>query len=79
MHWFRYIDDIFVIIKEDCVTENLFNELNSIDDYIKFTHETENNGKLNYLNVNITRTENNVFETTVYRKPGSSKEIINSR
>ena len=59
--------------------ENLINELNSIDDNIKFTYEVENIRKLNYMDVNVTRKENNIFETTVCKKPGSSKEIINSR
>ena len=71
VHWFRYVEDIFALIKEDYVVENLINELNSIDN-IKFTYEAENR-KLNYLgvNINITRTENNIFETRIYRKAGS--------
>ena len=36
-------------------------------------------GNKNYLDVNITKTKNNIFETKVYRKPGSGKEIIHSR
>ena len=40
VHWFRYIDDIFATIKEECIIENLINELNSIDN-INFTYETE--------------------------------------
>ena len=50
-----------------------------MDDNIKLTYETENNRKFNYLDVNIRRTEDNIFETTMYRKSGSSKEIINSK
>ena len=30
VHWFRYIDDIFAIIKEDCTMENSINELHKI-------------------------------------------------
>ena len=61
VHWFRYVDDIFAIIKEDCQIRNLISEMNSIDNNIKFTCETENNRKLNYLDVSGTKTENNIF------------------
>ena len=75
----KHVDDIFAIVKENCIIENFIKELNSIDKNIKFTFENENNRRLNYLDIKITRTEDNIFETTVYRKPGSSKEIINTR
>ena len=61
------------------MTENFIKKLNSIDKNIKFTFENENNRSLNYLDVKITRTEDNLFKTTVYRKIGSSREIINAR
>ena len=31
IHWFRYIDDIFAIVKEDCIIKIFIKELNSID------------------------------------------------
>ena len=56
-----------------------YQKLNSTDKNIKFTSENENNRSLNYLDVKITRTKDDCFETTVYRKPGNGKEIINAR
>ena len=53
-NWFRYVDDVFAIIKKHVLT-NFFNLLNSIDPHINFTIEHELNGKLSFLDTLITR------------------------
>jgi len=49
--------------------------LNSIDSRIQWTYEIEMEGKINFLDVLVTRTDNGV-ETTVYRKPTHSDRYI---
>lgn len=66
-HWHRYVDDTFAVV--DPLKLNLIlNKLNSFDRNIKFTHEVEQNGKINFLDVNVQRTKNDLIETSVYRK-----------
>ena len=67
-NWVRYVDDTFAFIKigeEDYVKEKL-------DEYhpnIKFTYEMENEGKLPFLDVQMTKEgRDGSLETSVYRK-----------
>ena len=46
--WFRFVNDIFSIIKRHALT-NFYDLLNSIDLHIKFTMEQELDGKLSFL------------------------------
>ena len=51
----RYVDDILVIY--DSITNHdndILNDLNSIHNKIKFTHEKEINNTINYLDLTIT-------------------------
>ncbi len=66
--WFRYVDDIFAIIKKHALT-NFFNLLNSIDPHINFTTEHELNGKLSFLDTLIITRNNGSLFINVYRKP----------
>jgi hypothetical protein len=52
--WFRYVDDVFSIIKKHALA-NFYNLLNSIDPHINFTTEQELDGKLSFLDTLITR------------------------
>jgi hypothetical protein len=65
--WFRFVDDIFSIIKKHALN-NFFNLLNSIDTHIKFTFEHESDGELSFLDVLVTRNNGSLL-TNVYRKP----------
>ncbi len=65
--WFRYVDDVFSIIKKYALT-NFYNLLNSIDPHINFTMEQEHDGKLSFLDALITR-NNGTLTIDVYRKP----------
>ena len=52
-------------------------ELNNFHDSIKFTYELEKDKKISFLDVLITRTEEEGIETSVYRKPTNTDIYIN--
>ena len=64
--WKRYVDDTICFIKIGSVN-NILSVLNSFDMNIEFTYETENEGKLPFLDVILIRKGNDIT-TTVYRK-----------
>ena len=81
-HFWRYVDDCFVIIKRGQNNENLtlmLEHFNNGDPDIKFTMEVEEEGKIPFLDVLITRQGDGVLKTTVYRKPTHSGRGINFR
>ena len=63
----RYIDDTFLLFKDQSHVKLFLDYLNSQHPNIKFTCELENNCKLNFLDVVITRGSS--FLTSVFRKP----------
>ena len=71
----RYVDDICVLVNKfhDLVELKLLFEQNSC---LKFTFETEINKKIPFLDVLITRNNNN-FSTSVYTKPTNSGDLLN--
>ena len=64
----RYVDDTFLLFDHQSHAQLFLNYLNSKHPNIKFTMEIENNNKLSFLDVLITR-DSNKFYTSVYRKP----------
>ena len=66
-HWYRYVDDTFAVV-DPSKLKLILNKLNSFDRNIKFTHEVEQSGKINFLDVNVQRTKDDLIETSVYRK-----------
>ena len=64
--WKRYVDDTISYIKEESI-EHVLSKLNGYHDNIDFTYETENDGKLPFLDVLVIRNYYEV-ETTVYCK-----------
>ncbi|CAF4133379.1 unnamed protein product, partial [Adineta steineri] len=66
--WYRYVDDVFTIIKGDKDQALLIlNYINSLHPNIKFTRELEKDHTIPFLDVNVTRS-NNFIETSNYRK-----------
>ena len=63
----RYVDDSFVLFKSGSHIELFLDYLNSQLSSIKFTHETERNGCLPFLDVHVKKTETG-FDTILYRK-----------
>jgi Reverse transcriptase (RNA-dependent DNA polymerase)/GIY-YIG catalytic domain len=74
--WYRYVDDVFCIIQKNELENTLIN-LNSQYPSIKFTHETEVDGILPFLDLEIIR-NNNKIEFGIYKKPTSTKRYITS-
>ena len=66
--WLRYVDDILCFWPVDNDIDVFLDRINGLAPSIKFTFETESNGHLPFLDVEIIR-ENNILFTKVYRKP----------
>lgn len=75
--WTRYVDDIFAIVDRDKIDETL-ELLNSQFETIQFTHETEENDELIFLDLKVYRKIDNSLEFEIFHKPTSTKRIIPS-
>ena len=64
----RYVDDCFLLFKSSDHLPLFLNYLNHQHPNISFTSELEKDGKLPFLDVEISRS-NGKFSTSVYRKP----------
>ncbi|XP_055590309.1 uncharacterized protein LOC129742433 [Uranotaenia lowii] len=73
--WWRYVDDILASVKERYLTQTL-ELLNSKHRSIKFTVEKEVEGKLPFLDLLISRKEDNTIKFGIYRKPTSTDRYI---
>lgn len=72
----RYVDDIFAVFDgshEDL--NNFITFLNSLHPSINFTHESENNFSLPFLDLKISRSLNNL-KFAIFHKPTSTDSII---
>ena len=71
----RYMDDNLLLVKDykqlDMIIASFKN--NSV---LNFTSEIEKNNQINFLDINIKKV-NNVFSTSVFKKPTSSDDYIN--
>jgi hypothetical protein len=74
--WYRYVDDIFAVIKKTEV-QNTLNMLNSQYNTIKFNIEEERDQKLPFLDICVRR-ESNAFKFTIHQKPTSTNRYIKS-
>lgn len=72
--WWRYVDDIFSIIRKDALP-SILEAINSAHRDIKFTCEQEKDGKLPFLDVLIVR-ESNQMNFEIYRKPTHTQRVI---
>ena len=84
--WWRYVDDIFCIIKKDSLPVVL-DVINNAHKNIKFTCERENEGKLPFLDIIVIRqtispvisqtsSSDTPFKFEIYRKPTNTQRII---
>jgi len=64
----RYVDDTFLLFKQQSHIEQFLSYLNEQHPNIKFTCETEKENKLSFLDALISK-ENGRLSTSVYRKP----------
>ena len=63
----RYVDDVFVLFSSKEHLQPFKDYMNKQYRCIKFTLETEKNNTFSFLDINITR-QNNQLKTSVYRK-----------
>lgn len=67
-YYYRYVDDTFLLFKSQSHIKQFLDFINSKHPNIKFTCEYEKENKLSFLDVSISRKDNN-FVTSVFRKP----------
>ena len=73
--WRRYVDDTFTFVKKNCSTK-VIQEINSFHPNLKFTHEIEKDGRIAFLDVFLSRSEQGNIDTSVYRKPTNNSIYI---
>ncbi len=74
--WKRYVDDTFVIIDKDKLSD-FHVALNNALPGIQFTMDNEKCSSLPFLDVLIHRLPTGTLETSVYRKPTHSDVVLN--
>ena len=72
----RYVDDTFILIQEDLM-EEFRPHLNSVEKTILLTKELENEGRLSFLDVVVSRKENGTITAEVHRKPTHTGQYLN--
>ena len=63
----RYVDDTFAIFDNEGQANQFFNFINSTHSNMTFTMETEQDGKLNFLDTVVNKNDT-LFFTSLYRK-----------
>ncbi len=74
--WLRYIDDTFILWPHQEHVQKLLDNMNSIRPSIQFTKEKEQDNKLPFLAVLVTRPEQGV-RSFVYRNPSFTGLYLN--
>ena len=72
----RFADDILLVVKKDN-RNKVLDTFNNYHPKIKFTLETENDNKISFLDLEITRIEDNYILTNWYRKKTFSGRYLN--
>ena len=67
----RYVDDTFILFSDKSHAPKFLNYINRQHDNINFTMETESTNSLSFLDVLVSR-QNNEFVTSVFRKSSFS-------
>ena len=74
--WKRFVDDTFVVIQTSH-KEEFFNHINSIEESIQFTAEdTQPDGSLPFLDVQVTPQTDGTLSKSVYRKPTHTNQYL---
>ena len=74
--WKRYVDDTFVLLKQEKLTDFY---TNAVENSINFTMEKEKNDSIAFLDTLITRLEHGQLSTKVYRKPTHTGKYLHFR
>ena len=73
--YWRYVDDVLVIVKKG-YKDTLLDKLNNFDKNLKFTTESMENGRLNFLDTTIIL-ETGSLHLEQFRKPAASDCVVN--
>ena len=74
--WLSYVDDTFVIQKEDH-KQGFLEHINSVDPAIKFTVEdNKEGGTIPFLDTIVKLESNDGLSITVYRKPSQMDQCL---
>ena len=74
--WLRYVDDTFVIQKEDN-KQNFLEDINSVDLTIRFTVEdNKENGAIPFLDTIVKPEADGRLSITVYRRPTHTDQYL---
>ena len=73
----RYIDDIFAFFKSTDHLKKFRNYFNTCHPTMSFSFEEEKNGKMSFLDVEISR-ENGKFVRTIYRRLIVARQMLKS-
>ena len=74
--WCRYVDDIFCVwLGTERQLKGFLSELNDVDKNIQFTMEIQCEGKLNFLDLQLSTNEGSI-QYNIYRKPTTTDAII---
>jgi hypothetical protein len=77
--WFRYVDDTFVIWPHGPgKLAEFLDHLNGLHENIKFTMETERDGHLPFLDIDIYRKPDGSLDHIVYRKPTHTNHYLHA-
>ena len=74
--WKRYVDDTCTTIQKASLT-SFHEHLNSINEHMQFTAETEKDGSLPFLDVLLSHESDGSIRSTVYRKPTHTDRYLN--
>ncbi|XP_050515797.1 uncharacterized protein LOC126890693 [Diabrotica virgifera virgifera] len=76
LHWFRFVDDCLVFIAGNPDSaQQLLLKINQIHPNIKFTMELESSQSINFLDLSISRL-NDQFNFGIFRKPTQTDHVI---
>jgi hypothetical protein len=78
IYWYRYVDDIIVLYngnKRQCC--QLLTHINKIHPKLNFTAEYEQDNRLHFLDVTITKKDNR-HNFNIYRKPTTTDTLIHN-
>ena len=75
LYYKRYVDDTFVMFKDQADSKEFYEALNALHASLKFTAEEEVEGKLSFLDV-LVEHENNRLITSIYRKKTFTGEYM---
>jgi hypothetical protein len=73
----RYIDDTFALVRDENTALKLLSVLNNAHACLTFTHESEQNDTLPFLDVKVMKNSLGTFSTSVHRKATFSGIYLN--